>query len=93
MLKEKHLDYRAQVRRLLALVHIYGKEKVCRALDDSLEQEAIHAAYIENLLSSRERLLPEASPLHLTRHEDQLDLPSPQPDLEIYTQPRQPKKR
>lgn len=92
-LKERHLDYRAQLRRLMALVKIYGEEKVCRALQDALEEEAIHAAYIEKLLSCRELMMPEASPLHLTRNEDQLELTSPQPDLEIYTKPRRPKQR
>ena len=90
-LKNKHLDYRDQIRRLLALRDIHGEEALQRALQDSLEQEAIHAAYIENLLAARARMTPVASPLHLTRHEDQLELPSPQPDLEIYSKPHHPK--
>lgn len=89
-LKERHLDYRIQIRRLLALRDIYGEEKLLRALRDGLELDAVNAAYVEHLLSMRERLMPQASPIHLTRNEDQLDLPAPHVDLDIYNQPRTP---
>lgn len=90
-LVKKHLDYREQIRRLLTLASVYGAEKLCLAMEEGLQCDAIHAAYVENLLTSRERGAPEASPLHLPRHEDALNLPAPQPDLDIYTQPRLPK--
>jgi hypothetical protein len=90
-LAERHLDYRAQIRRILALVAIHGKDKVLRALQDNLEMDAVNAAYIEHLLDARAHITPPESPLHLTRQEDQLELPSPQPDLDIYTNPHKPK--
>ena len=88
LLVKKHLDHREQIKRLLALASVYGAEKLCMAMEEGLRCDAIHAAYVENLLTSRERGAPEASPLHLPRHEDALNLPAPQPDLDIYTQPR-----
>jgi hypothetical protein len=64
---------------------------VLRALQDSLENEAINAVYVEHLLAARAHMTPPVSPLHLTRQQDQLELPSPQTDLEIYSKPRKPK--
>jgi len=92
-LEQRHLDFRAQARRILALAVIHGEDKVLRALEDSLEEEAINAAYVEHLLTARAHMTPPVSPLHLTRQEDQLELPSPQPDLDIYSKPRTPKQR
>jgi hypothetical protein len=40
--------------------------------------------YITNLLEARSRALSEASPLHLTRRQDLLDLEVDQPDLSLY---------
>ena len=60
-------------------------------MEDSLENDAVNAAYVEHLLVARAHLGAPASPLHLTRQQDQLDLPSPQPDLDIYSRPRKPK--
>ena len=90
-LEERHLDHRAQIRRILALVSIHGEDNVLRALQDSLELGAVNAAYVEHLLAARAHMRPEASPLHLTRQQDQLELPSPPTDLEIYSKPRKPK--
>jgi hypothetical protein len=90
-LAERHLDHRAQIRRILALAAIHGRDKVLRALQDNLEMGAVNAAYVEHLLDARAHMIPPESPLHLTRQEDQLELPSPQPDLDIYTNPHKPK--
>ena len=70
---------------------IHGEDRVLRALEDSLESDAVNAAYVEHLLAARAHVGPPASPLHLTRQADQLELPSPQPDLDIYSSPRKPK--
>ncbi len=40
--------------------------------------------YITNLLEQRQRRLPEAGALHLTRPSDLLELELPPPDLTIY---------
>lgn len=90
-LRQRHLDYRSQVRRLLALAEIHSADKLLRALRDSLEMGAVNAAYIEHLLAARQRSAANVSPLHLTRSEDQLELPSPKPDLDIYSKPPKPK--
>jgi hypothetical protein len=51
---------------------------------DALEYQACAADYIANLLEQRARFSPEASPLHLTRREDLLDLHLQPPDLSLY---------
>lgn len=91
-LEGRHLDFRSQVRRILAMAAIHGEDKVLRALEDSLESDAVNAAYVEHLLAARAHVGPPASPLHLTRQRDQLELPSPQPDLDIYSSPRKPRR-
>ncbi len=90
-LEQRHLDHRTQIRRILALVAIHGEDNVLRALHDSLELGAVNAAYVEHLLAARAHMRPDSSPLHLTRQQDQLELPSPKVDLEIYSKPRKPK--
>jgi len=72
------------VRKIVALSDIYGQEAVARATTDALDYGAFAADYIANLLEQRARLTPEASPLHLTRREDLLDLHLQPPDLSLY---------
>ncbi len=63
---------------------IYGREAVARAIDDGLAFQAFSGEYIANILESRARLLPAASPLSLTRRQDLLELDLPEPDLSLY---------
>jgi hypothetical protein len=63
---------------------MYGHQAVARAMADALEYQAFAADYIANLLEQRARFTPEASPLHLTRREDLLDLHLQPPDLSLY---------
>lgn len=63
---------------------IYGLDKTARALDDALAYEAYGCEYIANLLEQRQRQSPAASPLHLTRRQDLLDLDLPPADLNLY---------
>ena len=72
------------VRRIVALVDIYGPEKTVRALRDALECEAYSSEYIINLLEQRERLRPEPGALHVTRGADLLELEITETDLSIY---------
>lgn len=92
-LKEHRLNWRNHLRRLLALTTLYPKEHILRALRDGLTLEAFSADYIAQILEARTQFQNQLtpSPLHLTRNEDQLDLATPEPDLDIYSQPKKPK--
>ncbi len=83
-LQNRNLRARHHILKVSALVDIYGEEALRRALEDAVELEAFHSEYILNLLEQRSRLIPEASPLHLTRNENLLNLELPEPDLSIY---------
>lgn len=87
-LQERRLNARHHVQKILALVEIYGEEKVIRALVDAQEYQAYSCEYIANILEQRQRTLPEPGALHLTRASDLLELELPEPDLSIYD--RQP---
>ena len=83
-LQERRLNGRHHVQKILALVEIYGEEKVIRALVDAKEYQAYSCEYIANILEQRQRTLPEPGALHLTRASDLLELELPEPDLSIY---------
>ena len=83
-LQEHRPNYREHIRKIVALVDIYNRDEVCRALDDALEMRAFSSDYIVHILESRRRQRPEPGVLHLTRREDLLDLELSQPDLSIY---------
>ena len=68
----------------MALVEIYGADKVTRAIEDAHEYQAYSCEYIANILEQRQRQLPEPGALHLTRAADLLELELPAPDLSIY---------
>ena len=72
------------MRKIVALSERYSPDAVARALADAVEYGAFAADYIANLLEQRARFTPEASPLHLTRREDLLDLHLEPPDLSLY---------
>jgi hypothetical protein len=82
-LAERRFNPRHHVQKIVALSEIYGVEAVVRAMDDALAFQAFSCEYIANLLESRKRLRPEPSPLHLTRHQDLLELEMPEPDLSL----------
>ena len=85
-LKQRHLNPRHHVQKIVALSEIYGEEKVARALADATVFQAYRCEYIANLLEQQARLLPDAGALHLTRRQDLLELDIPQPDITLYTQ-------
>ena len=61
-----------------------AQETTARAIADALEFGAFSCEYIANLLEQRQRLLPEAGALHLTRRADLLELELPEPNLSLY---------
>ena len=84
-LRERRLDARRHLEKILALSELYGTEAVARALDDALHFQAFSSDYIANLLTQRTRYQAlEPAPLHVPRAGDQLALELPQPDLSLY---------
>ena len=88
-LEEKRLHSRHHLQKIVALIDIYGPEKVDRALQDALHFEAYGCEYIANLLEQRARPLVQPGALHLTRRADLLDLELPPADLSPY-EPKSP---
>ncbi|KAF0139412.1 MAG: integrase catalytic subunit [Rhodospirillaceae bacterium] len=83
-LENRHLNARHHVRQIMALAEIYPPDKVAQALEDAHNMACYRAEYIANILSMRERPQSEPAALHLTHHQDLLDLELPEPDLSIY---------
>lgn len=83
-LEQRRANARHHVRKIVALADIYGAEAVARAIDDALAFHAFSCEYIANLLEMRARERPAASPLHLTRARDLLDIDIEPPDLSAY---------
>jgi hypothetical protein len=83
-LEQRRLNPHHHVRQIVALSDIYPHDAVARALADALAYGAFAADYIANLLEQRARFTPQASPLHLTRREDLLELELQPPDLSLY---------
>ena len=83
-LKQRRLHAGHHVQKIMALVEIYGADKVTRAIEDAHEYQAYSCEYIANILEQRQRQLPEPGALHLTRAADLLELELPAPDLSIY---------
>lgn len=83
-LKEKRLNAIPHIRKIMALLDVFGREKLVRALEDALEWKAFSCEYIHNYLAAEQRKLPGPSPLKLTRKQDYLELDFKQQDLGIY---------
>lgn len=83
-LQEKRRNPLHHIQKILALAELYGSDKAQRALEDAWNYQAFSCEYIANLLEQRERKLPQAGALHLTRQQDLLDLDLPSPDLSCY---------
>jgi transposase len=89
-LQMRRLNARHHVQKILALLEIYGADKVSRALQDAHQHQAYSCEYIANLLEQRARPRPEPGALHLTRASDLLELELPEPDLSVYEPNRDP---
>jgi transposase len=83
-LEQRRANARHHLRKIVALSDIYGAEAVARAIDDALVFHAFSCEYIANLLEMRARQRPAASPLHLTRRQDLLEIDIAPPDLSPY---------
>ena len=83
-LELKRLNTLHHVQKIVALSEIYGPGKVDRALQDALHFAAYGCEYIANILEQRERDGAPPAALHLTRHQDLLDLDLPPADLTPY---------
>lgn len=82
---ERRLNAVSHVRRIMALLDAYGSDEVIDAMCDAAEFHAFSSECITNLLEQRRRGQPQASPLHLTRNRDVLDIVLEQPDLSVYS--------
>ena len=86
-LREKRIDPLAHVRQINAFADVHGRNPVARVLADAHECRAYSADSVLNLLHARQRLgNPAASPLHIPRNSDLLDLRLSEPNLTIYDQ-------
>jgi transposase/DUF971 family protein len=83
-LEQRRLNPHHHVRKIIALSDVHGQQAVARAMADAVHYGAFSADYIANLLEQRARFTPEASPLHLTRREDLLEIDLAPPDLSLY---------
>lgn len=83
-LEQRRANARHHLRKIVALSDIYGAEAVARAIEDALVFHAFSCEYIANLLEMRARARPAASPLHLTRRQDLLEIDIEPPDLSAY---------
>lgn len=83
-LEQRRANARHHLRKIVALSDIYGTEPVARAMQDALAFHAFSCEYIANLLEMRTRERPTASPLHLTRRQDLLEIDIDPPDLSPY---------
>lgn len=83
-LQQKRCNPSHHIQKIAALSEIYGPEKVGRAIEDALKFDAFGCEYIANILLQREQTPSTPGALHLTHHQDLLDLEVPPPDLELY---------
>ena len=83
-LLERRFNPRVHIAKIMALSELYGPDKVARAIEDAFEFAAFSSDYIANILEQRERLIIQPGPLHLTRHQDLLDVELAPADLSIY---------
>jgi transposase len=90
--REFHLKLRTRpvktthhLRRLLSLVHLYGRAEVLAAIAQAHEYQTYDAAYVETLLlqERRRRELPSPTPLRPKRQEliDEIDVEDPDPSF------------
>ena len=83
-LQQRRVNPRCHLRKILALVEIYGVDSVAQALKDALEMTAFSCEYMANILEHRQRLCPPHESLHITRNQEMLDLSIAPPNLDIY---------
>lgn len=87
-LQEKRLNAPHHIQKIVALSEIYGTDQAAQAIEDALQFEAFGCEYIANILQQRQQTPLKPSALHLTHHQDLLELDVPAPDLGIYQNPQ-----
>jgi transposase len=83
-LRTRDLHALGQVRRILLLAQIHGRELVAAALEEAIELGAYGSDYLRNILEHRQALLPLLGQLHLTRGAELLDLELPPADCSRF---------
>ena len=69
-LAQRRLNPLVHLRKIMALVEVYGPAPVAQAVEDALHFQAFSSEYILNILQQRGRQQPPPGPLHLpTDHE------------------------
>ena len=84
LFRSRRINSGVHVRKIMALISVYGRNDLVRALEDSAEAGAFGSYYIANILEMRQRVLPQPGPLHLSRNSDYLDLDLEEPDMGAY---------
>ncbi len=83
-IRTRRLNPATHIRKIMALLSIYGPDDVIRALEDGAEAGAFGSDYIANILEARHRISPQPGPLHLSRKSDYLDIEIQAPDMDAY---------
>lgn len=83
-IRTRRLNPATHIRKIMALLSIYGSDDVIRALEDGAEAGAFGSDYIANILEARHRVSLRPGPLHLSRKSDYLDLEIQAPDMDAY---------
>lgn len=83
-MQSRRLNPGIHVRKIVALLDIYGRDDTVRAMEDASDAGAFGSDYIANILEVRRRILPRPGPLHLSRKSDYLDLELDEPDMDAY---------
>ena len=83
-LNEKRTNPRQHIRKIMALIDIYGIDEVKKTMEDTCVLEVFSADAVLNLIEMRHRSLPEPSPIHLSRKTDSMDIEIREVDLDLY---------
>jgi len=83
-IQTRRLNPTTHIRKIMALLSVYGSEDVIRSLEDGAAAGAFGSDYIANILEVRHRISPQPGPLHLSRKSDYLDLDIQAPDMDAY---------
>ncbi len=85
-LSQRRLNPTHHVRNIVAMIDSYDVNLIRRAMADAATFEAYHSECVINLIEQRQRhVIPQPSPLHLTRNQDLLEIDQPEANLGIYS--------
>ena len=72
------------LRNIIALVEVYGREPVNRAIEEAVHFRAFSSEFIINYLQRKNISDVADDPLHLPRKQDLLEIKLEQPDLDMF---------